>query len=97
LFSIYFSLAIPKFADMFRGFGIDLPSITAFVIGKHFIVWPLLVLSFLAQLALYIYFLVAKTYSARRVMLLASSVNAAIQLVLLFAFYAPTFKLGSVV
>jgi type II secretory pathway component PulF len=97
LFAVCFGVVVPQFNDLFSAFGAELPSITAFVIGKRASIWPSLLFFFLVQLVLYINVLILRTRSARRTLLRASCVNIAIQLVLVAALYAPIFKLGSVV
>lgn len=97
LFAACVGFVVPQFAALFKDFGVDLPSITAFVVGKIQFIWPSLFLFFLVQLGLYIYFLVSKTYSVRRKVVQASYVNIIIQVIIISALYIPIFRLGSVV
>jgi hypothetical protein len=96
-FSFFFGRVLPQYNNLFKGFGADLPVLTEFVIKKAFLVWLLLVGMCLVQLGLYIYLLLSRTHTARRIIAFSSGSNIAVHLLLIGAIYAPIFKLGAVV
>ena len=97
LFGIYFRAEIAQFDALFRGFGEDIPSLTAFVIENAVVIWSVLLLSSTVQFALCIYFWCSRTDSVRRIVRLSTLANVGIQLVLITAMYLPIFRLGAVV
>jgi type II secretory pathway component PulF len=103
LLSICASIFVPlpsvigQFAQLFSGFGADLPLLTRWVVAGVTFIWIAVLGTVVAQLVLFIVYISARSRKVKSAFWILAFVNLAALVTIVVAMYLPIFRLGSVV